>query len=220
RCKDGTYRTMLWGARSIPEEDLIYATAKDVTDLKLAEQAAHSARAEAEHANLAKSEFLSRMSHELRTPLNAVIGFGQLLELDDLDPPQREGVEQIVKGGRHLLQLINEVLDISRIESGTMSLSLESVHLGSVLADALSLIRPLADEAKVRLSADPAELADLHVLADHQRLKQVLINLLSNAIKYNRHGGETSVRCFVRPKGRVEVTIVDTGRGMTAEMLE
>jgi PAS domain S-box-containing protein len=220
RCKDGTYRTMLWGARSILEEALIYATAKDVTDLKLAEQAADSARAEAEQANLAKSEFLSRMSHELRTPLNAVIGFGQLLELDDLDPRQREGVEQIVKAGRHLLQLINEVLDISRIESGTMSLSLEPVHLGSVLADALSLIRPLADEAEVRLNADPARFSDLHVLADHQRLKQVLINLLSNAIKYNRRGGETSVRCDALPEGRVEVAIVDTGPGMTAEMLE
>jgi PAS domain S-box-containing protein len=220
RCKDGSYRTMLWGARSIPEEELIYASARDVTDRKLAEQAAVAARAEAEQANRAKSEFLSRMSHELRTPLNAVIGFGQLLELDDLDPRQREGVEQIVKAGRHLLQLINEVLDISRIESGTMSMSLEAVHLGSVLAEALSLIRPLADEAEVRLNADPAELADVHVLADHQRLKQVLINLLSNAIKYNRHGGETSVRCDALPGGRVEVAIVDTGAGMTAEMLE
>jgi PAS domain S-box-containing protein len=220
RCKDGSYRTMLWGARSIPEEELIYASARDVTDRKLAEQAAVAARAEAEQANRAKSEFLSRMSHELRTPLNAVIGFGQLLELDDLDSSQREAVEQIVKAGRHLLQLINEVLDISRIESGTMSMSLEAVHLGSVLAEALSLIRRLADEAEVHLSADPAELSVLYVLADHQRLKQVLINLLSNAIKYNRRGGETSVRCHALPEGRVEVTIVDTGRGMTAEMLE
>ena len=132
------------------------------------------------------------MSHELRTPLNAVIGFGQLLELDELDPRQAEAVGQILKAGRHLLELINEVLDISRIESGTMSISLEPVHLGSVLAEALSLIRPLADDAEVRLVADPAEPADLHVLADQQRLKQVLINLLSNAVKYNRRGGEVS----------------------------
>ena len=96
------------------------------------------------------------MSHELRTPLNAVIGFGQLLELDDLDERQHEGVEQILKAGRHLLELINEVLDISRIESGTMSMSLEPVHLGSVLAEALSLIRPLADEAQRAPPGRPA----------------------------------------------------------------
>jgi PAS domain S-box-containing protein len=220
RCKDGSYRNMLWGARSVPEEELIYGTARDVSNRKLAEEAAEAARAEAERANLAKSEFLSRMSHELRTPLNAVIGFGQLLELDELDPSQRESVEQILKAGRHLLQLINEVLDISRIESGTMSISLEPVHLGSVLADALSLIRPLADEAHVRLVGDPGELAELHVLADQQRLRQVLINLLSNAIKYNHRGGEASVHCEMLPAGRVAVAIADTGRGMSAEMLE
>jgi len=192
----------------------------DITDRKLAERAAEAARAEAERANGAKSEFLSRMSHELRTPLNAVIGFGQLLELDDLDPRQREGVEQILKAGRHLLDLINEVLDISRIESGTMSMSIEPVHLGSVLAEALSLIRPLADEAEVRLVADPSESPNLHVLADQQRLKQVLINLLSNAVKYNRRGGEISVRCNELPEKRVEVAIADTGHGMTAEQVE
>jgi CheY-like chemotaxis protein/anti-sigma regulatory factor (Ser/Thr protein kinase) len=160
------------------------------------------------------------MSHELRTPLNAVIGFGQLLELDDLDARQREAVEQILKAGRHLLELINEVLDISRIESGTLSLSLEPVHLGSVLADALSLIRPLADEAEVQLSSDPSEVADLHVVADKQRLKQVLINLLSNAVKYNRRGGEVRVRCSEVAEGRVELSVADTGRGMSPEQLE
>ncbi|MGH2853303.1 MAG: ATP-binding protein [Solirubrobacteraceae bacterium] len=178
-----------------------------------------AARAEAERANRAKSEFLSRMSHELRTPLNAVIGFAQLLELDELDPGQREGVEQILQAGRHLLELINEVLDISRIDSGTIAMSLEPVHLGSVLADALSLIRPLADRAEVRLDADPAELADVYVLADHQRLKQVLINLLSNAVKYNRRGGEISMRFNNAPEGRVELSITDTGAGLTAEQL-
>jgi PAS domain S-box-containing protein len=191
----------------------------DITDRQLAEQAAETARVEAERANRAKSEFLSRMSHELRTPLNAVIGFGQLLELDDLDTNQREGVGQILKAGRHLLELINEVLDISRIESGTMSMSLEPVHLGSVLADALSLIRPLADTADVHLSADPSELTDLHVRADQQRLKQVLINLLSNGVKYNQPGGEISVRCAELPTGRVAITVADTGRGMSDEQL-
>jgi CheY-like chemotaxis protein len=160
------------------------------------------------------------MSHELRTPLNAVIGFGQLLELDDLEQRQRDGVEQILKAGRHLLELINEVLDISRIESGTMTMSLEPVHLGNVLAEALSLIRPLADSAHVRLTGDPSKLAGLRVQADQQRLKQVLINLLSNAVKYNRAGGEVRVDAGRPVDGRVELAVSDTGHGMSAGQLE
>jgi signal transduction histidine kinase len=147
------------------------------------------------------------------------IGFGQLLELDDLDARHRESVEQILKAGRHLLELINEVLDISRIEAGTMSISLEPVHLASALADALSLIRPLADQADVRLRADPSKLNDLYVRADQQRLKQVLINLLSSAVKYNRTGGQITVRCVPLPLNEVEITVTDTGHGMTDEQL-
>jgi PAS domain S-box-containing protein len=194
--------------------------AEDVTDQRSIERAGDAARAEAERANEAKNEFLSRMSHELRTPLNAVIGFGQLLQLDDMTPGQSEAVEQILKAGRHLLELINEVLDISRIESGTMSLSLEPVHLGHVLDEALSLIGPLADEVQVQLAPCPARCADLHVLADQQRLKQVLINLLSNAVKYNRHGGTVSVDCSELAEDRIEITVADTGRGMSAAQLE
>jgi PAS domain S-box-containing protein len=220
RHKDGSYRTLLWGATSIPERGVIYASASDITGVRAAEQIAEAARGEAERANQAKNEFLSRMSHELRTPLNAVIGFGQLLELDDLAPSQRESAQHILKGARHLLELINEVLDISQIESGTMSLSVEPVHLGSVLADALSLIRPLADEMQVHVVADPAELVSFHVLADQQRLKQVLINLLSNAVKYNRRGGEISVHCTRPFENRVEVAISDTGLGMNSDQLE
>jgi PAS domain S-box-containing protein len=191
----------------------------DITDRKDAQLAAEDARAEAERANRAKSEFLSRMSHELRTPLNAVIGFGQLLQLDDLDPRQREAVELILKAGRHLLELINEVLDISQIEAGTMSISLEPVHLASVLAEALSLMRPLADEAQVRLASDQSARVDTHVLADQQRLKQVLINLLSNAVRYNRRGGEVSVRSTQLAEGRVEIAVADTGQGMSPEQM-
>ncbi len=175
-------------------------------------------RDQAEQANRAKSEFLSRMSHELRTPMNAIVGFGQLLELEDLPERQQESVEQILKAGRHLLELINEVLDISRIESGTMSMSLEPVHLGSLLADTLSLLRPLAEKADVKLIADPAA-ADVYVNADRHRLKQVLVNVVSNAVKYNRPGGEVNVT----QKGsreHVELVIADTGCGISPEGLE
>lgn len=223
RHADGAWRWVLNRGLAIRDREGVAArmagSMSDITDRKLAEQAEESARVEAERANRAKSEFLSRMSHELRTPLNAVIGFGQLLELDDLDARQREGVELILKAGRHLLELINEVLDISRIESGATSISLEPVHLGSVLAEALSLIRPMADEAQVRLIADPTESADLYVRADQQRLKQVLINLLSNAVKYNRAGGEITVRCDQLPERRVVVAVTDTGHGMSADQL-
>jgi PAS domain S-box-containing protein len=193
---------------------------EDITERREAERAADAARADAERANLAKSEFLSRMSHELRTPLNAVIGFAQLLQLDPLEDAQRESVEQILKAGRHLLGLINEVLDIARIEAGTMTMSLEPVHLGSVIAEALSLISPLADDAGVQLVADPSEYGELYVNADQQRLKQVLINLLSNAVKYNRRGGEIRVRCRELAGERVEVAVADTGHGLTPEQLE
>jgi PAS domain S-box-containing protein len=201
------------------EARYLLGISEDITDRKQAESSAAAARAEAERASQAKNEFLSRMSHELRTPLNAVIGFGQLLALDDMTPSQNEAAEQILQAGRHLLELINEVLDISRIESDTMALSLEPVHLGSVLADALSLIRPLADAAGVRLLHDLAESADLHTLADQQRLKQVLINVLSNAVKYNRRSGDVRVHCSVLADGRVEIAVADTGRGMTAAQL-
>jgi signal transduction histidine kinase/CheY-like chemotaxis protein len=188
------------------------ATAQRATDTRL--------RAEAEEANRVKSEFLSRMSHELRTPLNAVVGFGQLLELDDLEPSQQESVEQILKAGRHLLGLINEVLDISRIESGTMSMSLEPVHLGSVLADVSSLIRPLADKAGVRLTLNAADLAEVYVHADRHRLTQVLVNVLSNAVKYNRAGGEVSGRYEEPLPGRVALSVTDTGEGIAADKLD
>ncbi len=198
------------------EPRYLLGIAEDITDRRNAERRADAARAEIERASQAKNEFLSRVSHELRTPANAVIGFGQALALDDMNPRQRESVEQIVKDGRRLLELIDDMVDIARIESGRTSLSLVPVHLGGVLADALALIRPLADARHVSLICDPAEPGDLHALADQQRLKQVLINLLSNAVKYNRPGGEVHLRCKELGSGQIEVAVADTGRGMTA----
>ncbi len=161
----------------------------DITDRKRAEAAAREARDEAERANEAKSEFLSRMSHELRTPLNAILGFGQLLVLDGLEEEAQARVERILRAGHHLLELINEVLDITRIEAGGQALSLEPVHCCDPLVDALELVRPLAIERGIELASDMHGGLHRYVLADSQRLKQVALNLLSNAIKYNRPGG-------------------------------
>ena len=184
------------------------------------EQEERVARESAEAANRSKSEFLSRMSHELRTPLNAVLGFGQLLELDELTDAQQESVEQIVKGGRHLLHLINDVLDISRIETGSLSLSPEPVRVAEVVVDTLTLMRPLADHRDVRISYHFGGFEDVHVQADRQRLKQILLNLVSNAIKYNRLGGSVDVSCGVTEDGSFRITVADTGTGIRPDMLD
>jgi signal transduction histidine kinase/CheY-like chemotaxis protein len=180
-------------------------------------RAMYQAQLAAEAANRSKSEFLSRMSHELRTPLNAVLGFSQLLELDELDAGQEQAVGQITKGGRHLLDLINEILDISQIETGKLALSPEAVRIGDIIGETADLIRPLARERGVHLLERDTQAEDVHVFADRQRLKQILLNLLGNAIKYNREGGTVSISC-VRPQpGRLRVQVTDTGPGIARE---
>jgi signal transduction histidine kinase len=191
----------------------------DVTGRQRAEQAIEQAKLDADRANLAKSEFLSKMSHELRTPLNAILGFGQLLELDDLTSEQSESVHHMLRGGRHLLELINEVLDISRIESGNLSLSPEPVDLLEVVKDIVDLIRPLAAERQLTIQVLAPPDPDLTVQADRQRLKQVLLNLASNAVKYNRHAGTIRVACQATPDGRVVVAVQDTGPGLSADKM-
>ncbi len=172
-------------------------------------------------ANEAKTEFLSRMSHELRTPLNAILGFGQLLELEGTarSPDERESVEQILKAGRHLLALINEVLDISRIESGRLGLSPEPVALGEVVEEAVALIRPLARQRGIALDVSGVPAAPRHARAARQRLAQVLINLLSNAVKYGEAGGPVAVTAS-EEDGRVRIAVHDTGRGIAPADLQ
>jgi CheY-like chemotaxis protein len=173
----------------------------------------------AEVANHSKSEFLSRMSHELRTPLNAVLGFGQLLELEELTDDQHESVDQILKGGHHLLDLINEVLDISRIEAGELRLSPEAVLVSELVHEAVDLIRPLADQRGIQVVADRSGSCDCYVFSDRQRAKQVLLNLLSNAVKYNRSRGTVAVSCAQPSPTHVRLDVADTGPGIPAERL-
>jgi signal transduction histidine kinase len=177
------------------------------------------AKDEADRANRAKSDFLSRMSHELRTPLNAILGFGQLLEVEPLSERQHASVGQIMKGGRHLLELVDELLEISRIESGEFKVSLRPTDVATSLQDILHLLQPLAAERNVSISSsvpdDPP-----WALADEQRTKQVLLNLLSNAIKYNRSEGEVEVSLADQGDGCLAVRIADTGFGIAPEHLE
>ncbi len=183
------------------------------------EQDLRGAKDEAEKANRAKNEFLSRMSHELRTPLNAILGFGQLLEMDHLPGEQQESVEHILRSGRHLLGLIDEVLDIARIEAGNLALSLEPVLIIDELQDALDLVQPIAAARNIRLDSDRRELCRRHVAADRLRLKQVFLNLLSNAVKYNHPGGTVTLSCEETGNGRVRVKVTDTGPGIPPDKL-
>ena len=191
---------------------------QDITARRHHEELLHHAKEEAERANTAKSEFLSRMSHELRTPLNAIVGFSQLLEISDLDAQASQSVGQILTASRHLLDLINEVLDISTIEIGQFALSLEPTPVGELVRGVIGLVRPLSEEANISLIAAPFE-GDDCILADPRRLRQVLLNLLANAIKYNREGGAVTVTCrTVEDQLRVEVA--DTGPGIDQADLE
>ena len=175
--------------------------------------ALQAAREEADRASRAKSEFLSRMSHDLRTPLNAVLGFAQLLDPGEMSEEGRESVVQILKGGEHLLELINEVLDIARNESGHLTLSPEPIDALEIGQHAVDLVAPLAAQRGIGLSIEPPADAALFVRADRQRLTQILLNLLSNAVKYNRPNGDVVVG-FRTADARAQITITDTGAGI------
>ena len=191
----------------------------DITERRRAQDQLRAAKEEAERANAAKNAFLSRMSHELRTPLNAILGFSQLLEVMDLGEHQNQSVGHIVSAGRHLLELINEVLDIAQIETGQFHSNLEPTSVADLLLGAGSLMEAPALEARIALHLPPAAEESIFIRADPLRLRQVLVNLLSNAIKYNRPGGEVFLRCRSED-GRVRIEVADTGQGISGENLE
>jgi PAS domain S-box-containing protein len=189
--------------------------ARDITDRKQWEEALREAKEAAERANSAKTEFLSRMSHELRTPLNSILGFAQLIDRQNLTHEDCDGLEQILTAGDHLLALINEVLDMARIEVGRLTLALEPVHIGEVVQETVALVRPQAVGRQVTI--DCAE-ADFELVTDRQRLRQVLLNLLSNALKFNVPGGSVRI-ATERMDGAVRIAVSDTGRGIQPEKI-
>ncbi len=221
RHKDGSWRMLEAFGRTLSPDSAaegVVVNVRDVTERRRAEEALLQAKAEAERANREKSEFLSRMSHELRTPLNSILGFAQILADVPLDAADRKAVHHILTAGEHLLNLINEVLDIARIESGRQPLSLEPVRLGAVLREAVSMVRPLANARGVWVTDAAGAAADTWVHADRQRLVQVLLNLLSNAVKYNRPGGSVRLACETAGGDEaVRVRVEDSGLGIAPE---
>jgi signal transduction histidine kinase/AmiR/NasT family two-component response regulator len=179
-----------------------------------------SARIIAENANLAKSDFLSSMSHELRTPLSAILGFAQLLESSSPQPTpsQKRSVDQILKAGWYLLELINEILDLALVESGRLSLSMEPISLHGVMQECATMIEPQAQKHGISMVFTPMQ-TPYFVQADRTRLKQILINLLSNAIKYNKAGGTVVVTCVAGTPGRIRIGVEDSGDGLSPEKI-
>jgi PAS domain S-box-containing protein len=231
RARDGKETVVSYNATTFYDRDRklqgVFAAARDVTESKRLDQVLQDknaelegAKAAAEKANLAKSDFLSSMSHELRSPLNAILGFAQLINSDSppATPAQTANVDQILHAGWYLLQLINEILDLAQIESGKLALSLEPVSLAGVMVECKAMIEPQGQKRGVRMIF-PEFGVPCFARADRTRLKQVLINLLSNAIKYNRPEGTVVVECARSSPGRIRVSVRDTGVGLPPDML-
>jgi PAS domain S-box-containing protein len=193
---------------------------RDLTERRQVEQALTLAKRAAEKANLAKSEFLSSMSHELRSPLNAILGFAQLMESDATPPTpsQKASIDEILRAGWYLLELINEILDLAQIESGKLSLSPEPTSLAEVMLECQAMIEPQAQQRGISMTFPQFDVP-CFVAADRTRLKQVLINLLSNAIKYNKTGGTVVLDCAGSTPGRIRLNVRDTGPGLSPEKL-
>jgi len=219
--KDGSELIMDWDISPIRDErgqvTHFIGFQHDATERSRIAAALLQAKEEAERANRAKSEFLSRMSHELRTPLHAILGFAQLLETEGQAEEDQDSVAQIARAGNHLLGLINEVLDIARAESGKLALTPEPVSVRETLQETLSLLKPQAAARRVRLQPLVGDV-EHRVLSNARRFKQVILNLLSNAVKFNREGGSVTVSCE-KIEDCVRITVADTGCGISEENL-
>ena len=222
RCRDGSYRYLEWRARQ--EGGLVYGIARDVTERLAIEAEMAEAKAAVEAASKAKSEFLANMSHELRTPLNAILGFSEIIRDQVLgDTPAswakyQDYAGSIYASGTHLLSLISEVLDLSKIESGGYRLHVEHFDMQAVIQDSLLLVRPQAERARLCIPPVHVE-GDVTVDADMRAIKQVIVNLLANAVKFTPDGGEIEVRC--QEEGDiVHVSVRDSGIGIAEELLE
>ncbi len=231
RARDGRETLVSLNAATLYDRDRrlqgVFAAARDVSERKRLDQVLQeknveleAARSVAEKANLAKTDFLSSMSHELRSPLTAIIGFAQLMESDaePSTPAQKESIAQILQAGWHLLTLINEILDLAKIESRQELVSVEPVSLVECLAECESMISPQAEQRGIRLIL-PEFTTPCFVLADRTRVKQVLINLLSNAVKYNKPQGTVEVDCGGPGQERIRIRVRDTGAGLAPEDL-
>jgi len=250
KCKDGRYRWLSWNAVSVHENQAIYATAHDITDLVEIENALkgskdeleirvkertkelqneinervqiqkqlHNAKIAADNSNHAKSRFLSQMSHELRTPLNAILGFSQIIELEYVDNSELlDNVKEISGAGRHLLDLINEILDLAKIEAGEIDVRIESVVLNEIVDACVTFLKPIANKRNVELVYQQDDFVGVYVHADKIRLKQIILNLISNAIKYNIEGGKV-ILSAVTENGMCRISIADTGIGIPENM--
>jgi|GEM_PF-2437551 len=199
-------------------QQAIQSTVIDITDRKRAEAQMREAKEDAENANAVKSQFLASMSHELRTPLNAVLGFAQMLQFDPKNPlssAQAEHVEQILQGGNHLLDLVNEILDLARVEADQVDLALGEVDIQSIVGDCIELVSPLGDQKGVPILNQVEDRPVLAVRTDQRRLKQVLINLLSNAVKFNHREGRVTVGARETKDGFMRLSVADTGPGIS-----
>lgn len=221
--KNGVIYRIAGIAEDISEEkfshDLLEQRVKERTNsLHKKEAELIAAKEEAERANLAKSQFLSKMSHELRTPLNAILGFSQLLEIDStLNDNQKDSINEIIHGGNHLLSLINEILDIAKIENGNYELKPKIVDLRDVLNECMSLSTPLCKQYEVSITVNIDSENKTEVYADITRLKQIILNLISNACKYNHKGGLIDIACKLTTNNMIRVSIKDTGNGISED---
>lgn len=202
------------------QQDLLQSNKIKLSNInKHLEQRVYERTKELEKANQAKSDFLSSMSHELRTPLNAILGFGQLLDLDEkLQSDHKRSVNEILFAGHHLLELINEILDLSRIEEGKLKVNITNINISRIIADSITTLMPIADQNNIQLINNKSDENDDYIVrVDSLRFRQVIINLLSNAIKYNHHDGKVFVNINVINNNKIRISIKDTGPGITKD---